>query len=172
MSVTPSIALITSDDDDGVGCPRWGKAGRPQNPMDRRDMCRATAREQKNPALRLTAVTASHPALVNANARLADRGAGVPDEDVDAAGPPGEDATDIGFAGHVHRLRFGIPELAPQPRSFLEITVDYDGVRPTGDKGFRRCAPTAAGAALDDRNLSIDVKTVEHARHAVLHPHQ
>ena len=67
-----------------------------------------------------------------------------------------------GLAGHVERMRLGIPEIARNAVRLVAIAVEQNGARAGRHEGFRGRPADPARATGDERNLSVEPKAVEH----------
>ncbi len=67
-------------------------------------------------------------------------------------------------------MRLGVADLQGGLLRFIRVAIDDDRVGARRDTGLRRRAADAAGAAGDDRNLSIETKKVERTWHALSSP--
>jgi hypothetical protein len=128
-------------------------------------MWRAAAREQRN-----------HRGLIDGDhlvpfgrrelgGRLADRGAGVVHQHIDAAETLRklvEEAVDLGFERDVERMSFGIPQRERGLLRFLEVEIDQNGARTRRHECFGGCPADSARAAGDHGHLSVQPKAVEH----------
>jgi hypothetical protein len=95
---------------------------------------------------------------------LADRGARIVDEDVDAAQTRRQivvEAVNLGFERDVERVCFGIAHRGGSLPRLVEVAIDQNGACVGRHEGFRGRPPDAARAAGDDRHLAVEAEAVE-----------